>query len=200
MFYESNPEQYLRFGDIITGIPHCICKTEIKNRDNSELYLSHNPAVVLTPCCSIARDGLITLAPLEHIKTSWMKNDHFQDDLCKINTPMLPAHMISTERYNQLKPVDRVNFSGTEHKYTLVDYFIYAPHPLLSRYQEKKVSDIGYYCICFSKICTLQFFDFIYSKGNTPPLERGIKLLELSDGTRDCLRRKIHAFFDRNAD
>ena len=200
MFYESRPEPYLRFGDVITGIPHCICRTSIKKRDKSELSLTHDAAVVLTPCCSIGRDGVLTLAPLEHINPSWMKNDHFQEDLCKINSPMLPVHTISTEYYQHLDLDEKAKYSGKEYKYTLVDFFVYAPDALLTHYSFGKNHDTGYYCIQFPKICSIQFDDFKYNKGNTPPIESGIKLLELSDGTRECLRKKLIHFFSRTAE
>lgn len=200
MFYESTPGSYLRLGDVITGLPYYSCKMEMKNRDMANLCLANNcRGVVLTPCCSIGREGLLTIAPLEHINTQWLKNENFKDDLCIINSPMLPRKMISHEAFSRLPEQDKAKYMEPKQSYTLVDFFIYFPHSLLNEYQEKDMK-IGHYCIRFSKTFTIQFNDFIYSKGKSPDPPAGIKILELTEDTRSCLRAKMLNFYARVAE
>ncbi len=113
---------------------------------------------------------------------------------------MLPSETIPSKEFEKLNSEQQLRYSGKKPTYTLVDYFIFAPHPLLKTYSAQGGSETGYYCINFSKVCTLQFRDFKYQNGSSPPPVNGIKMLQLTDGTRDSLRRKMLYFYSRVAE
>jgi hypothetical protein len=108
-------------------------------------------SVVLTPCCSIG-DGMIALAPLDHIRLGWLTNPYFAEDLTRINAEMPPERSVSAEVWARLDEEERQRRLDSGEGYGLREYFVFAPHPTLGKYKGKRGSaeiDVEHWAVDF---------------------------------------------------
>jgi hypothetical protein len=196
-FYEEKPERTLRFGDVIVGfqvvIPQ-IHKPTINVSCSWGISISQpSYFVIMTPCCSIEKK-CFNLAPLSHIRPSFLSNKYFREDLTRINRKVLPELSVSTELWNDPKfQPRREKLLAEGEAYTNKELFIYAPHDLLAKYtlDYKPPVEMHYYMIDFKTIYKIDCNQI--DRDKDPPAE--IKLLQLTVQTREELRRKLSLYY-----
>ena len=203
MFYDNNPQNKLRFGDIVGGFLLSHCEDyEPSFADKPDKYRIEvgRPqfAAVLTPCCTIEqRQGkVLILSPLLQISSPpYFENSYLRGDLTRINRKMTIQEAIGPEIWAKMaldKQTEQISSSPGK-KYILVEEFIYERNDLLPEYQIKyksKIENTNYYKIDFRYIYRVH--DDI-SK-NKPFI---IKRLQLSIESRTELRDKIAHYFGR---
>jgi len=197
-FYESDPDETFRFGDIVTGftiVTPSLKTPTIPAPTEYEISITHTHAAVLSPCCSI-RDGTILLSPLLQIRTNWLKNPYFADDLTRINTPMSAQQARTPQKWEELPPEQKVELANSPSAYAELRFFIYEKHPLLPTYFVKLRNtidkiELGYYMIDFLRLYRVKC-SAIHSPTDCPI---HAKILQLSIPVRRDLRTKLISFF-----
>jgi len=200
MFYTDNPDQALRFGDVISGF-------FLSSTNMSSPAKSGNPqdldyeikvscprfSVILTPCCSIG-DKTLALTPLLQINPKWLKNPYLREDLTNLNRPMTPRQAVPPDVWNGLPEEERQR--RLDHRtgvgLEFLEYFVYPPHDLLRKYLINNES-YHHYCIDFRRISRVECSQVANPKQS--PLEA--KLLQLAKETRSELRFKLSKYFTR---
>jgi len=197
MFYEEKKiDKVFRLGDVITGISFAY--PEINNpildtsKYNCNIKVQHSHSVILMPCCSIGKENVISLTPLLEIKSNFMKNEYYKEDLTRINRTMPQKKMFSHQKWNGLSEEEKANYLSALPAYTLLPTFVYEPHDLLPEYKLKS-EKIGYYMIDFKNICKVKCNSITYNR----PAPNNCKLLQLTLTTRNELRTKLASFFGR---
>ena len=200
-FYDDQPEQVLRFGDVIKGFHAVILEAQdpsIELRNDWAVRVS-NPAclIVMTPCCSIDKKS-IAMAPLIEIRPSFLDNEYFAEDLTRINRKVSPEKSVSRSVWDKhLSPERKQKLIAAGRDYAVLDCFIYEAHDLLKMYQlDRKKSgpiEMGYYMVDFKTIYRINC-DKINRNNPAPP---GMKILQLSMSARDDLRNKLSLYFGR---
>lgn len=200
-FYSGTPSESLRFGDILQGyvIANLTIKRPLLQIDESTLNFDFkitlpDYCVVLTPCCSIEKSS-IALCPLDHLINAFCKNDYFREDYTRINRRMNEQQAFTTEEWEKLKEEERANRLLKDPSFALLQYFIYAPHPLLKFYELRGIQT-NYYMIDFKNTFKIKC-DLIK---NTKSIDSAIlssKILELSINSRHELREKISNYYHR---
>lgn len=201
MFYAAESDRVLRFGDVMHGF--VLAAPELKNPDRKENYKIRVelPAysVVLTPCCSI-RGSVMTLAPLEQIKTNFLKNEYFQEDLTRINRKVEPENSMSQSDWNNMLHDERQQRRAEGKSFCLLNYFIYENNPLFSSYMLRN-REILHYMVDFKNTYRIKC-DLIKTRAPgsvaSDPLIK-YKVLQLSVEAREELRSKIADFYFRPA-
>lgn len=200
MFYITEVDKALRFGDVISGFISSIPDMKEPNLEhkhpeyNIELSMPEF-SVILSPCCSIG-EATITLAPLVSVMKSFYKNPYFSEDLTRLNRQVEPEKAFD--------PITWENFSEEEKKlksnegvsFVFLDYFIYGEHEYLPRYplKLKKIEfDTGFYMIDFRKSYRVHCSKI--QSAEQSPYES--KILQLSVDTRKQLRNKISSYYLR---
>jgi len=200
-FYEDNVSPALRFGDLVAGftltVPHLNAPHPPSSVLDYRIEVSHPQyAAIISPCCSIG-DSTILLSPLIQVMKSWYDNPYFSDDLTRINRVMKAEQSVSPSRWESLTPEEKAQRLAV-HKpsYVYVEYFIYAPHPLLPTYECKRhgnVSRIGHYMVDFRKLFKVDCPEI--RSATACPLQ--VKQIQLSRESRAELRDKLTFFFGR---
>jgi len=207
MFYAYEPSPVLRFGDVVKGyVSTDLVITEpilsypsLGNNYKIEIEVPKY-SVILTPCCSIGK-STICVAPFIKVLGDFLKNSYFTEDLTRINRPLLPNQLMSTEDWDKLTPERQEQIINAGEEYPLLQYFVYAEHDLFDKYLLRG-HEISYYMIDFKNVQKIKC-----SKIQRPeprkPLDKAIigsKILELSIEARRDLREKIAYFFSRVPD
>lgn len=202
-FYSGEPEQCLRFGDIVTGF---ICATPTLNKppyitsgqlDNScQIEVTSNAYyAIATPCCSID-ESVISLCPLQPIKASFLKNEYFSDDLTRINSPIPPDKGISKNDWEKLSDEVRAARISLGPTMPLLEIFIYPSHEQLKLYELKvreQPRSINDYMIDFRNIFKVKCNSI---KRDSTTLSH-LKILQLDLTARAELRDKMSIYFGR---
>jgi len=199
MFYESKPEEALRFGDVVRGYVLSAPRIDSPSISPPVRYHVevHNPpfAVVMSPCCSIG-DHTLAISPLIEVLPGFFKNPYFVEDLSNINRRMPPAKAVGPDVWGHLSPDERQRRLSDGDAYALVEYFIYAPHDHLPKYTVNRKGgpiQTGYYLLDFRRIHRIECDKVANAK--QAPLEP--KLLQISIETRGELRDKLAWYFGR---
>lgn len=202
MFYDSNPQSILRFGDIVRGflLTHSngYSPSLTSKPDAYHIEVCHPElAVVLTPCCTIAeRSGnMLVVTPLRQIRPDvYFGNSYLREDFTRINRELTIQEAIGPEKWEELSDEKKTQFLAQSpgKKYIIFNEFVYEKHDLLPEYElkytKRKVS-INYYMIDFRNICRVQI------PSDINPLS--IKILQLTIQARNELREKLSHYFSR---
>jgi len=210
MFYESpdRMEKILRLGDVVRG--YISFSTRIKQPFLSfENSIYHNYdisfevpqySVVLTPCCSIG-DQMICLTPLLELRSDFFKNPYFVEDFTSINREIEPEKAFPPDAWEKFSDEKKGGILAKKNPYTLLNCFIYAPSDLFPVY-EKRGRKTNYYMIDFRNSQTLKC-ELIRNRDRTteedPPILES-KCIQLSEQTREELRRKLSYYYGRPAE
>ena len=207
MFYEKDIDNNaLRFGDVLRGyiaITPNIKSPILRSSDLNEGYNIDISlpifSVIISPCCSIAKDNIISLTPLIEVRNSFFNNPYFKEDLTRINRKMEPQLAFPPDKWDSLPPEAKqihTQDAGKDGKiFTLLHIFIYEECDSFLKYpvnmkQEENIQ-INYYMIDFRNTYKL-YYDKIKSKAS---LES--KCLQLSLQARAELRDKISYYYGR---
>jgi len=199
MFYESEPQAVLRFGDVVRGYVLSAPQIDSPGTSPPVRYRVevHSPkfAVIMSPCCSIG-DGTLAISPLIEVRPQFFWNPYFAENLTNINRPMPAEKAVWPDEWAKLTPEDKQKRMSDGDAYALVEYFIYAPHDLLPPYAVKcpgGSSETGCYMLDFRRICRIECNKIV--KPEQAPLET--KVLQISIETRGELRDKLAWYFGR---
>ncbi|MHC4089904.1 MAG: hypothetical protein ACYSVY_06440 [Planctomycetota bacterium] len=200
-FYQDEPDNELRFGDVVRGFP--VSAAHIDRPAVGEALREYRIdvgqpefGVIMMPCCSIKSESLL-LTPLLQINRNFYKNPYWADDLLRLNRPMTPKHAVSPNEWERMTLEEREQRFDLSKptSFAVVDCFIYAPHDLLPPYvvtQRKGHPEIGYYMVDFRLTCRVQCKAVTRQQS---PVEA--KVLQLTIDARGDLRDKIADFFGR---
>lgn len=201
-FYHESPENSLRLGDVVQGFrvatPHVDDPACDKSNAWGITVDSPRYLAVMTPCCSIERNS-VALAPLVPIRPSFLQNEHFKEDLTRINVKVPPKSSVS--RYvwdNRMSNNKKEELLAEGPAYAFLDCFVFESHDLLKKYTldlkpPVKTIDIGHYMVDFKDIYRVNC-EKIKRDANAPA---GMKLLQLTVATRQKLRDKLALYFGR---
>ena len=201
-FYLDSPTNDLRLGDVVTGFPVATPSAHDKEAQQRAVSWSiradrPNFLVILTPCCSI-EDKSLLLAPLTFIRSTFLKNPWWTEDLSRLNRKMPYDKSIPPEHLKNLSEAQRLEREASGDQYALGECFVYSPHAILGEYTlptKPPTGGIGHYMVDFKSVFRLEC-DFITRPAKAPA---GTKLLELSVRSRTELREKLAHFFSRPA-
>ena len=200
MFYQDEPDNIFRFGDIIRGFASLtpIIDEPILNLSDCSCNINFsipNYCVILSPCCSIS-DKVLTMAPLIQIRNSFFKNPYFAEDLTRINMKIPPEKTMPPESWDKLPVEQKQDRLNKGIGYTFLELFIYKKHYILPEYtvhSKKNNVKTNYYMIDFRNT-----FHVNCNKITSPqnvPIES--KCLQLSIDARTNLREKIAFYYSR---
>ncbi|HII93181.1 MAG TPA: hypothetical protein HA262_13785 [Methanosarcina sp.] len=202
MFYETNPDKALRFGDVVKGyvLSNSILQKPISGLEyNFDINIDFPLfSVVLTPCCSIS-DKIVALCPLKQLRPSIFDNPFFEEDLTRINRPMSPQESVSEVVWSNLGEAERQKRLLVKEGYAFCELFIYENNGLFPPYKiTRKDREIktNYYMIDFKDTYKIKCEKIINPK-NSP---WDMKYLQLSVDTRSELRKKISDYYGRIPD
>lgn len=105
------------------------------------------------------------------------------------------------EAWNKLEEKEKQQIRTKGKTYTLLNLFVYEPNSILPPY-EKRGQKTGFYMIDFRNIQTLRC-ELIKNRDKTKQEEELIlksKCLQLSEGSRDELRKKLSFYYGRPAE
>jgi len=202
MFYDSNPQSVLRFGDVVRGFllthSHGYSPSSAKKPDAYHIEVVHPKlAVVLTPCCTIAQHSgnMLVVTPLREIRPDcYFYNSYLREDFTRINREMTIQEAIGPKKWQEISDEEKAQqlAQSPGKQYTILNEFVYEKHDLLPEYEikyKKQMANINYYMIDFRNICKVQ---------KSPDIEpSAIKLLQLSIQARAELRDKLAHYFGR---
>lgn len=203
MFYDSNPQSILRFGDVVRGFllthSHGYSPSSAKKPDAYQIEVAHPELVViLTPCCTIAehRGNMLVVTPLRKIRPDlYFDNSYLREDFTCINCELTIQEAIGPEKWQKLSDEEKAQHLAQSpgKKYIILNEFIYEKHGLLPEYEliyrKKNKEAINYYMIDFRNIFRVQI------PSDINPLS--IKILQLSLQARKELREKLAHYFGR---
>ena len=202
MFYDSNPQSVLRFGDIVRGFllthSHSYSPSSASKPDVYQIEVGHPElAVVLTPCCTIAQSSgnMLVITPLRKIKPdSYFDNSYLREDFTRINREMTIRQAIGPDKWERLSDEEKSKrlADSPSKEYLAFHLYAYDRHDLLPEYELKykqMKESINYYMIDFRNLCKVQI------PGDIDPLS--IKILQLSIQARKELREKLAHYFGR---
>lgn len=201
-FYEDEPDEVFRFGDVVRGFASStpIIRDLLLDVNSVQYKIdvcSSSYCAVLSPCCSIGNE-VLALVPLQHISQSLFKNPWLVDDFTRLNRKMsaensVPPHVWKIMTQN----VKEKNFDLDEDAYAFNDFFLYAANPLLPTYtvdiKGGGNQKTGCYMIDFKNAFRINCERIRRNKEH--PVEG--KVLQLTIDTRGALRDKIAAYFAR---
>jgi len=202
-FYSNEPEEKLRFGDIIKGT--VFFTPIIKNLNSVNSYKEFNIefsnpgySVIFTPCCTIEKSNknenkFISITPLLQIYPEIFKSKFFADDLTLINKKVPAEKSIPLERWEKTPIEEQQKIIEKGEIYPWFDTFIYKSNYLLESYpllnskgKPFEPFETNHYLINFRNIHVI----------NCDHLElRKFKILQLSIDTRIQLMNKINNYF-----
>lgn len=205
MFYETERERALRFGDVLAGFLIAVPVMDnpiLPDREGLERHAYSIDVnipllcVVLSPCCSIGKKR-ISLAPLIQVRPSFFDNEYLAQDLTRVNREMEPHQMLPSRIWQQrLSPEERARRLNGGRGLAFLDTFIYEQHPLFPEYPvHRRDQDLNtrYYMIQFGDTFRLDC-DNVNSPSDAP---LHAKQLQLSVKTRGELRDKLGYYYAR---
>jgi hypothetical protein len=214
MFYSTNLDNFLRFGDVVRGYvtSRPIIKRPFSSVNIDESYdydkqIDYDldidiPAysVIITPCCSI-EDGMVSITPLTKLKPFYFKNPNFVNDFTIINRPIDPQLAFMPTKWEQktIEEKQSITEKAKGKPYTELSIFIYGPNGSLKPYTLKG-NTVSHYMIDFRNITTIRCQMIKRPEDLTPdeaPLIAS-KVLQLSEITRKELREKISFYYGRS--
>jgi len=204
MFFEKELDNALRLGDVVQGyiltnpsFKEPFFSTQSEGYDYKINVELPNYSVVLTPCCSIDV-GKLSLTPLIKVRSSFLKNPYFAEDLTRINRKMNPEQTVAPEEWGKLSPEELRGRKAVGFNYTLLPLFIYEENEIFKKYtlREREIRD---YMVDFGNIYTIKCPMIRRSEGATPqdPSVINSKVLQLSIQARAELRDKISYYYTR---
>ena len=147
MFYDSNPQSILRFGDIVRGflLTHSdgYSPSLTSKPDAYHVQVSHPElAVVLTPCCTIAeRSGnMLVVTPLRQIRPDlYFDNSYLREDFTRINREMTIQQAIGPDKWEKITDEEKTRrlAHSPPKDYMAFHFFAYDRHDLLPEYELK---------------------------------------------------------------
>jgi len=207
MFYEKDIDNNaLRFGDVLRGYIAVTPNIKSPISRPSDLNEGYNIdinlpifSVIISPCCSIGKDNIISLTPLIKVHNTFFNNPYFKEDLTRINRKMEPQLAFPPTTWNSLPPEEKQKHfqdAGEDGKtHTFLHIFIYEGCDLFLKYpvnmKQGENVQTNYYMIDFRNTYKL-YCDKIKSKAS---LES--KCLQLSLQARAELRDKISYYYGR---
>jgi hypothetical protein len=200
-FYSDQPEQSLRFGDVVTGFQAAVPHIHRPGPDAANLELSilvTRPQffVVMTPCCSI-EDKSISLAPLLAVRPAFFKNQFLREDLTRINSPEIPPEKsVPSEAWEKFTPEQKAATLAQAPGYVFLDCFVYESNPLFPEYELKQrgwSEKSRHRMVDFKQIFRVECGLVARDK----PAPEGTKMLQLNAWARGLLRDKLAKFFSR---
>lgn len=202
MFYVSNFQSVLRFGDVVRGFllthSHGYSPSSAEKPDAYHIKVAHPElAAVLTPCCTIAQSSgnMLVITPLRDIRPDfYFDNSYLREDYTRINREMTIQQAIGPDKWKEISDEEKsqrlADSPGKD--YIALHLFAYDRHDLLPEYKlkyKKMKASINYYMIDFRNICRVQI------PSDINPLS--IKILQLSIQARKELREKLAHYFGR---
>lgn len=206
-FYEDQPEQAFRLGDVITGFQLTRAQIHHPSKERGSWSIAiERPRylAVMTPCCSIEKKSIV-LAPLVSVRPSFYRNPYFAEDLTRINREVAPEKSVAPAAWEKnMSREHKEKLLAIGPAYMFQDCFIYDKHDLLIQYQldskhpENQLSSqppkiIGCYMVDFKSTYRIDC-DMIDRDKPSPP---NTKILQLSVPAREGLRRKLAHYFAR---
>ncbi len=201
-FYQDQPDEALRFGDVVRGFPlsaaHIDQPADARVLAEFQIDLAQPEfGVVMTPCCSIGHKTLL-LTPLLPVRPTFYRNPYLAEDLLRVNRPMTPEQSVPPAEWEKMPPSDRERRFDMAKPESLafVDLFVYAPHALLPRYDidsRQGRRETGFYMIDFRQTCHVK----CDSVANAKQAPLSARRLQLSVSARGDLRDKVAAFYAR---
>lgn len=201
MFYTDALDNVLRFGDVIEGQLSVtpILKPLKANYNNNEYSLEivqSKYSIVLTPCCSVS-DDTIVVTPLVHIKSSFLGNPFFAEDLTRINRIMTAQNSVSPQVWSQFSVDYQTQRIEAGEQYALIENFIYEKNDLFTNYNLKLQggSSISttYYMVDFRNCTRITSINIRSEEG----LFLNKKIAQLTIEARRDLRNKIADYYGR---
>lgn len=208
-FYTAaKPE--LRFGDIVQGCVVATPRVSLAERAGEEdgdqgfelkfdvEILRPNFAVILTPCCEISNEFLLT-APLEPIPyPRWLSNPYLAEDFLRMNDIMTREQAAAPEEQQTWTPETLAKVRNEPPGYAFRSYFVYpgrtSSEQVLPEYTIKG-NRVDAYVIDFRHATVL--------KHDLKPLKKhivGQKYREMSALARESLRKKLSDYYRKIPD
>jgi len=202
-FYTDQLSSILRFGDVVTGFQLTALRVDSPGASASQLDLKIHVTrppyfAVMTPCCSIEMQS-ISLAPLTEVRHSFFSVPRFEEDLTRINVPMLADQAIPPKRWESMSPGEKSELLAKGPSYVFYECFVYEPHDVFRTYELKKGKlawNVKHRMVDFKTIFRVECVHI--DRNRDAP--SGIKLLQMTTAARAQLRDKLTYYFGRNAD
>jgi hypothetical protein len=195
------PTKDLRFGDIVTGFQHPIIRIDTPDSSLDLRITVSKPQyfVVMTPCCDIELQAL-SLVPLEQVRDAIVKQPRLLENLLMVNAKFKPKDGFTPEEIERMDGPKQAELASDPETYSYQDCFIYEPNGLFGFYEVKRkgriVATLQHRMVDFKKIFRVDCSMIERAQ----ELPTGIKISELTVGTRAQLREKLTNYFGRNAD
>ena len=209
-FYSTTPEPALRFGDIVQGCVGATPKISLvqagEGKDDGqgretkfEIEVQRpNYSVILTPCCEISGEFLLT-APLEPISNAkWLDNPFISEDFLRINEIMTREQAMPPAAWSQLPPDMRARAQNEPPGYAFKSYFIYPGRTSLCRVlpaYELKQTVVDFYAIDFRQTAVLK-----HDLKQVQKHVSGQKYMQMSPQARETLRLKLSDYYRKAPD
>nr|WP_319376800.1 hypothetical protein [uncultured Methanoregula sp.] len=205
MFYQTDHDKALRFGDVISGFFNAIpsIKDPTLPFDNNNYKLDIGIPqyyTIMSPCCSIG-DKVISLSPLIQLRPAFFSNPYFTEDFTRINRIVSPEKRFPPEVWDGQLPLEKKQIELEKGPtYTILESFVYDRDPLLKKYDLSYKNGAKYSCEHY-------MIDFRFSfrvncdkiiRPDQSPLDT--KKLQLTPASRKELRHKIAFFYGRVPD
>lgn len=210
MFYAERHSEVLRLGDVVRGFP--LSSTVATPAEGGLAPAEYRIemqipkfSVILSPCCSIGSYGnSILLCPLSSVQKPWFRNPFFRDDFTNVNRLVPPEKSVPPKKFVTMTPDEKLKHLASGEGFTLLEYFVYAPHDLLERYAigvpgEGK-EEVGHYAVDFRQMVRVSCRVITNPQVPNDETISRAKLLELSIEARRELREKLAHYFGKPAD
>jgi len=207
MFYVQEPDKFLRLGDVVRGYistnptikePNLSSKSE--GYDYKIEIGMPKYSVVLTPCCNIEK-GKISLSPLIKIKSYFLLNPYFAEDLTRINRRMTAQQSLKPEEWEKFDEEEKQRRLAEKINFALLEYFVYKENEIFDEYSIRDQMT-RYYMVDMRNIYTIKC-PMVRRPEELRPKDAPIiesKVLQLSVPTRSELRDKIAYYYSRPAE
>lgn len=194
MFYKDPVDQIIRQGDIIKGLisPEVIAhkfldKSVINNSEDPSFSIDFrfNFAVVITPCCTLQKANYISLCPLIPLLKDFEQNPYLFEDPTRVNFKVAPEKCVPPIAWEKkLPPEEKQKRIEKGPTYIYFQYFVF------KKDKDNLTDDM---MIDFNNTFNIRRKEL----GNKNEKMLPVKVLQLSDETRETLRQKLVAYFIR---
>ena len=201
-FYLDPPTKELRFGDVVTGFQHPTVRIDTLDSAVDLKISVTRPQffAVMTPCCDIEFNSF-SLAPLIQVRDAiLLKHPRLHSNLALINVPFLPRDGFTDEQIEKMEPAKQAELRSQGPQYIYLDCFVYDPNGLFPAYEVKRnkqtIANLQHRMVDFKSIFRVE--SALIEREQQAPT--GVKVSELTVGTRSQLRDKLTFYFGRNTD